>query len=92
MQINKFLRTIHKVVKVVYKKQLMRIQFSLVRTYELTYKFIYLHKLFFLSSKISQSKQGPHTNFIFLIFLICSFCGYEFHVHLKVTKISIRVY
>jgi len=40
------------------KKQLMKIQFSLVRTYELTLKPIYLDKLFFISAKISQSKQA----------------------------------
>jgi len=37
----------------------MKIQFSLARTYELTLKLIYLHKLFFINSKISQSKQTP---------------------------------
>jgi len=33
------------------KKQLMNIQFSLVRSYELALKLIYLHKLFFISLK-----------------------------------------
>jgi len=54
MQVNKLLCIIHKLVKVVYEKQLMKIQFSLVRTYELTEKLYYLDKLFFISLKISQ--------------------------------------
>jgi hypothetical protein len=36
MQINEFLFIIHKILGVVYEKQLMKIKFSLVRTYELT--------------------------------------------------------
>jgi len=47
------------------KKQLMKIQFSLVRTYKLTKKLIYLHKLLFISSRISQSKQTLDLNGIF---------------------------
>jgi len=39
------------------KKQLIKIQFSLARTYESTLKLIYLHKLFFINSKISQSTE-----------------------------------
>jgi hypothetical protein len=40
------------------KKQLMKIQFLLVRTDELIQKLIYLHKLFFINSKINQSKRA----------------------------------
>jgi hypothetical protein len=43
------------------KIQLMKIQFSLAKTYELTLKLIYMHKLFFISSKVSQSKQALST-------------------------------
>jgi len=39
-------------------------QFSSVKTYKLTYKLIYLHKLFFINSKIGQYKEAlkPSTN------------------------------
>jgi hypothetical protein len=38
------------------KKQLIKKQYLLVKTYELTYKFVYLHKLFFkLKNKSIQT-------------------------------------
>ena len=62
------------------KKQLMKIKFSLVRIYDSIEKLIYLHKLFFISSKWVQSKWGlksichiqyiafsRHSNYDFLI-------------------------
>jgi hypothetical protein len=43
--ISNFLCIIYKLTKVVYKKQLIKMQFSLTKNYKLTKKLIYLHKL-----------------------------------------------
>jgi len=50
MQINKFLCIIYKFLRLFMKKQFMKIQSSLVRVYKLKQNFIYLLKLFFISS------------------------------------------
>ena len=59
MQISKLLCIIHKLV---YEKTDYEDTILLVRTYELTFKVIYLDKLFFINSKISQSEQA-HKHF-----------------------------
>jgi len=59
MQISKLLCIIHKLV---YEKTDYEDTILLVRTYELTLKVIYLHKLFFINSKLSQSEQA-HKHF-----------------------------